>query len=377
MKKLPLIASVLLLAALPASAQENGPSWLVRTARNYLQSVTARKKSFDSTYVFQPTLKWMVGVESQMIRVGADLHSAISVTDLRGENPVILDGTMDTGIRNDPYRKLGLAVGYGSLSAGYGVQLGKKDEKRNSYFTLGLNSPSYGARLRYIKVRQQPEGRLEFGDQVLDLNSPFKGEMRNLSVDGFYAFNRRRFVFTAAYNGRILQRRSAGSWLVAAKYLQGDFSLDPKDDIWAGLNHLQRYSTRQISAGGGYSFNWVLLHQDPADPSTAGGLRNLTFNATALCRLSFLNHIQTEQNLGSWMETVRYNGQPALSPVVKGGVCYTWGRLNFLAAIEYDYFGFQGARTEDLAENNYLRTKVSTQGVFYDLTVEGKVRVRF
>ena len=34
-------------------------------------------------------------------------------------------------------------------------------------------------------------------------------------------------------------------------------------------------------------------------------------------------------------------------------------------------------RTEDIAENNYLRTKVSTQGVFYDLTVEGKVQVRF
>ena len=377
MKKLPLIASVLLLAALSASAQEKELSWLVRTARNYLRSVTAYKKSFDSTYVFQPTLKWMVGVESRMIRVGADLHSDISVTDLRGENPVILDGTMDTGMRNDPYRKLGLAVGYGSLSAGYGVQLGKKGEKRNSYFSLGLTSPSYGARVRYTKIRQQPEGRLALGGDVIDLNSSYPGQLRNLSVDGFYAFNRRRFVFTAAYNGRILQRRSTGSWLVAAKYLQGDFSLDLDDDIWVGLNNLRRYSTQQFSAGGGYSFNWVLLHQDPADPSTASGLRNLTLNATALCRLSFLNHIQTEQNRENGIETVRYSGQPTLSPVVKGGLCYTHGRFNFLAAVEYGYFGFQGARTEDIAENNYLRTKVSTQGVFYDLTVEGKVQVRF
>lgn len=377
MKKLPLLASILLLAAVTASAQEKEPSWLERIGRDYLRSVTARKKTFDSTYVFQPTLKWMVGMESELMRVGADLHSDISVTDLRGEDPVILDGTMDTGMRNEPYRKLGLAVGYGSLHAGYGVQLGKKDEKRNSYFSFGLTSPSYGARIRYIKIRQHPEGRLDLGGEVMDLDSPYKGEMRNLSVDGFYAFNRRRFVFTAAYNGRILQRRSAGSWLVAAKYLQGDFSLDPNDDIWARLNNLQRYSTRQISVGGGYSFNWVLFHRDPTDPSTAGGLRNLTLNATALCRLSFLNHIQTEQDLGNKLETVRYNGQPALSPVVKGGLCYTRGRCNFLAAIEYDRFGFQGARTEDVAENNYLRTKVSTQGIFYDLTVEGKVQVRF
>ena len=184
MRKLLFLVIIPFLTALTASAQEQEPSWLVRTARNYLRSVTAHKKSFDSTYVFQPALKWVVGVESRMIRVGADLHSDISVTDLRGENPVILDGTMDTGMRNDPYRKLGLAVGYGSLSAGYGVQLGKKGEKRNSYFSLGLTSPSYGARVRYIKIRQQPEGRLALGGDVLDLNSTYPGQMRNLSGEG-------------------------------------------------------------------------------------------------------------------------------------------------------------------------------------------------
>lgn len=376
MKNLPLLVSLLVLAALPASGQEEQLSWLVRTGQRLLQSVTVRKQGFDSTYVFQPTLKWMVGVESEMVRVGADLHSTLSVTDLRGDQPSIQNGTMDTDMRNEPYRKLGLTAGYGSLSAGYGVQLGKKDEKRNSYFDLGMTSTSYGARVRYVKIRQYPEGHLDLGE-VIDLNSNYKGEMRNLTVDGFYAFNRRRFVYSAAYNGRILQRRSAGSWLVSAKYTQGDFSLDPADPLWIRLNNLRRYSVQQVCAGGGYSFNWVLLHRDPTDPATAVGLRNLTLNATALCQLSFLNNVQTEQAVGTTTDVVRYKGRPALTPSVEGGLCYTRGRCNFLASVGYDRFGFQGIDTEVSSENNTLRTKVRTQGVFHDLTVKGKVLVRF
>lgn len=129
--------------------------------------------------------------------------------------------------------------------------------------------------------------------------------------------------------------------------------------------------------GGGYSFNWVLLHRDPADPSTAGGLRNLTLNATALCRLSLLNHIQTEQGAGNRIDKVRYNGQPALSPALQAGLGYTFGRSRFLASVEYDRFGFQGIETNVASEHNTLRTKVRTQGVFNDLTVQGKVQVRF
>ena len=375
MKKLPIFFIALLLTAFAASAQEK--PWLVRMGQRLLQSATARKKTFDSTYVFQPTLKWMVGVDSKMVRVGADLHSDLSVTDLRGDQPSILTGTMDTGMQNESYRKLGISAGYGSWSVGYGVQLGKKDEKRNTFFDFGLTSASYGARISYYKLHQYPEGRLELGGDVIDLTSARKGEMRNLSIDGFYAFNRHRFVYSAAYKGRILQRRSAGSWLVAAKYTQGDFSLDPADDLWARLNNLRRYSTQQVCAGGGYSFNWVLFHSDPADPATAAGLRNLTLNATALCRLSLLNHIQTEQAAENRVDKVRYNGQPALSPALQGGLCYTAGRCSFLASVEYDRFGFQGIETNVATEHNTLRTKVRTQGVFYDLTIQGKVQVRF
>lgn len=378
MKRKILLIPVLLMAALRAEAQEAQPSWLARMGLDYLHSLTAPKKSLDSVYVFQPTLKWTVSVESEILRIGADLHSTFSVTDLTGDNPSITQGTLDTGMKNLPYRKVGLAGGYGSLRLGFGVQLGKKSGKKNTYLSFGMTNPSYGARARYYKIHPYPEGTLVYGDGApVSLASEIPGEMRTLALDAFYAFNRHRFVYTAVYDGRILQRRSAGSWLVAAKYLQGDVSLGENDPLWARLNNQERYSTRQFSLGGGYSFNWVLFHQDPTEPSTASGLRNLTLNATLQCRLSFLNHVQTVQAAAAGGKTVRYTGQPALAPAAQGGLCYSLGRCCFCASVEYDYFGFQGIETDASAENDHLRTRVRTEGTFYNLTVQGKVSVRF
>ena len=70
-------------------------------------------------------------------------------------------------------------------------------------------------------------------------------------------------------------------------------------------------------------------------------------------------------------------GEPALSPALQAGLGYTFGRCCFLASVEYDRFGFQGIETNVASEHNTLRTKVRTQGVFNDLTVQGKVQVRF
>ena len=377
MKKLLFLVIVLFLTAFNASAQENQKPWLVRTVTNLLNSLTAPSKKYDSTYVYQCPLKWMVGVEGEVLRVGATLHSSLVVTDLRGDSPSIRNGTLNLGMRNDPYQKLGIAAGYGGLSLGYGLHLGNKNDKRNSVFSLGTTSSFWGARVRYTKFYQYPEGRLELGDEIYDLNSDYKGLMRNLALDGSYAFNRKRFVYSAAYGGRVLQRRSAGSWLVTAKYSQGDFSLDPDDDVRISLNNLQRYSFLDFSAGGGYSFNWVLFHRDPANPPSVNGLRNLTFNATAMARLSLLNNVYTEQDTAGKIDRVRYRGQLAVSPVLQSGLSYTFGRCSILASVEYNRLGFQGAETELSSENNTRRTRVRTQGVFFDFTAQGKFRVRF
>ena len=377
MKKLLFLFIVLSLTAFSASAQEKQKSWVARTATNLIHSLTAPSKRYDSTYVYQNPLRWMVGLEGEVLRVGASLTSDLKITDLRDDTPSIENGTMKIGMRNDPYQKLGLSVGFGGFSLGYGLHLGSKNDKRNSVFSLGTTSAFWGARVRYTKFYQYPEGKLVLGGDVIDLDSDYKGLMRNLALDGCYAFNRKRFVYSAAYGGRALQRRSAGSFLVTAKYTQGDFSFDPEDNLRSRLNNLQRYSFLQFSAGGGYSYNLVLFHRNPANHSSVSGLQNLTFNATAMARLSLLNRVYTEQGVGNNVEKVRYKGYPGIDPVLQGGLSYTFGRCSLLASVEYNRLGFQSVETEVTSEHNTLRSEVQTKGVFYDFTAQGKFRVRF
>lgn len=371
-----LVLSLLLGLATTTGAQEK--SRLKALGEKALASLTAPSKSLDSTYVFQSTFKWVVGTEGKTIHLGADLNSNITIHNFVGDNAEIIKGTMKTGLQNQPYWKWGLAAGYGSIRFGYGIQLGRKRGDRNSYLSFGLGGSSYGARIQYYRIQQYPVGTLAIdGLQPVDLASEYMGEMRNLTLDAFYAFNRHKFVYNAVYGGRVLQRRSAGSWLVSAKFLQGDFSLDDKDPIWEQLKDLQRYSTQQVSLGGGYSFNWVLLHRNPSDPKTAEGLRNITLNATVMPMFSFYNDIQTEQNTTDGIVKVRYQGQPTFSPTFQGGLCYTGGRVNVILKAEYERFSFQGAETEVNEEKDHLRTKVKTAGVFYGLEVEATVNVRF
>jgi hypothetical protein len=364
--------------ALAAPAQEKRPSWFVQAFHTANRLVTAPKKSLNPDYVYQSPLQWEIAAEGKTIGLRADLHSDFVINDLTGDKAEIVEGSLDTGLKNQPYWKLGLAAGYGSLRLGYGIDLAKKKDSQNRYFSLGTNSSFYGAEIQYYKIHQSPTGTLFIeGLPPVDLSSDLPGEMRNLSLEGYYAFNRHKFVFNAAYSGRNLQRRSAGSAVVIAKYLQGDFSIDEDDTIWNDLGDLQRYTTQQISVGGGYSFNWVLFHRDPTDPKTEIGLRNLTVNATALPMLSFFNHIQTEQETDDGLVQVRYNGRPAFSPTLRGALCYTGGRIRAIAGVYYDFFGFRGVETTTSEQQGKLRTEVKTNGTFSDLTVAAKVSVRF
>ena len=372
-----LLSVLVLLSAFPSVASAREPSGLWRLAVNYYRSLTAPKPYLDSACVYQPRLVWALGPDVNVIRAGVDLHSDITVTDLRDGNATQTGGTMDIGMRNHLCRKVGLDVAYGSLGLGYGVEVGNRGAARNTYFSFGITATCYGAQIQYFKTNQHASGSLALEREApVDLTTANPGQMRNLSLNAFYAFNRRRFVYNAAYTGRIRQRRSSGSWLVTAKYLQGDFSIDPSETAFTErLNGLNRYTTQQISLGGGYSYNWVLFHRDPYDPDTDRGLRNLTANATLLPMLSFLKHVQTEQ--GNDAPPVRYAGQPTVSPTVRGALCYSWDRYNLILQGCYNRFGFRGAGTEVEREGGYLRTTVRTRGVFYDLNVKLQLSVRF
>ena len=370
---------ILLLAGTALSARAREPAGPWGLAVRYYRSLTAPKAWLDSARVLQPRFRWTVGVEGSTIRSGVDLESDLSLYDFTGENASHAQGTLSFGMQNRLYKKAGLRVAYGSLGAGYGVEIGRKGSERNTYFTFGSLTPSFGYQIQYYRTHQHVSGTLSMeGSEPADFSSAWPGEMRNIALSGFYAFNRHRFVFSSAYSGRILQRRSAGSWLVTAKYTQGDFALDPRDtDLRERMNDLSRFSTRQFFLGGGYSYNWVLMHRDPADPDTWKGVRNLTANATLLPMVSFLHHIQTEQGEGASLKRIRHGGLPNLSPCLRGAVCYSWDRYCLNLQAVYNRLDFQGADTESRQAEGQQRSTLRTRGVFYDLSAKLQFCVKF
>ena len=379
MKSKHLLVLVLLCVAASASAQEADDIWV--QVKDYVQQLTSRKKDIDPDYALQPELKWNATLEGTGIRMGADLHSDITQTDLSGGAPQTIHATLETGMKKRLYKKLGGGLSYGGLGFNFGFEVGKASPKRNTYFSLGTAGSYYGARVQYYKSHEYVEGVLDidldsFVPMALTSENPCR--MRDLTIDGFYAFNRKKFVYTAAYGGRIVQRRSAGSWMVAAKYLQGDFSFDKNDEVLiALLNGLNRYSTMQAQVGGGYSWNWVVLHRDPRDRHTWKGLQNLTFNVTALPMVSLFNDIRTEQGSGRSLKKTKYAGQMAFSPTLRAGLCFAWDRYYVDVHASYNRFGFRGADTLIEEDSGRLRTNVSTRATFYDLTAKVQLNVRF
>ena len=375
MKSKYLIISALFFITASASAQDTSDLW--EQTKGFLKESTSKKKSLDPAYTLQPDLKWTASGGMNGIQMGADLHSDIETTALVGGESRPLNVTLETGMKKRLYKKVVFGVSYGDLGLNFGFEVGKRGPKRNTYFNLGTAGSYYGARIQYIKTHEYVEGRLDFDLEdiapiVLTSDNPCQA--RDLTIDGFYAFNRHKFVHTAAYGGRIVQRQSVGSWMVAAKYLQGDFTLN--DATLTDILRLNRYATRQLQVGAGYSYNWVILHRNPENKQWKG-LQNLTVNLTALPMISVSNNIFTEKGSGRTKVRTRYTGQPAFSPMLRAGICYAWDRYYVSVQANYNRFGFRGVNTVTVEADGQNPSKVNTRGVFYDLTAKAQVNVRF
>lgn len=81
--------------------------------------------------------------------------------------------------------------------------------------------------------------------------------VRTLNLNGFYIFNGRRFSFPAAFTQSYIQRRSSGSFLLAASGMGQHTTLKWEQEMQVKMTN--------IGIGGGYGYNYVpsqgwLLH---------------------------------------------------------------------------------------------------------------------
>ncbi len=90
---------------------------------------------------------------------------------------------------------------------------------------------------------------------------------RTFMINAFYFLNHRKYSQAAAYCFSKYQKKSAGSWLVGARYAQQHLQLDFTDldaDILAfkpaDLPLLNRFNFHDMTLQGGYAYNAVMPH---------------------------------------------------------------------------------------------------------------------
>ena len=98
---------------------------------------------------------------------------------------------------------------------------------------------------------QEGMERMELPDGML--------KVETLNLNAYYAFNSRRFSYPAAFSQNYIQRRSAGSFLMAAS------SMGQRAALGLGQEQELQLKTVNISIGAGYGYNYVpgkgwLLH---------------------------------------------------------------------------------------------------------------------
>ena len=344
----------------------------------------------DTMHIYQPQAGFSLGLFTTGQKAGFDVDVNFKI-DL-GDSP--LTGISQYSLSENLCKKTGLEVGYGNVGFGYGLEVGPKSAWKKSTFAFNIVGKSWGARLNYFKITNPFITGLTLGTegdeyyQHDEFISEESAALKSFAIDGYYVFNNKCFAYPAAYKIGLVQRRTAGSWMLTARYMQGSLYNSPEAS-WDSYNMLDCFSTMQASIGGGYSVNFVLWHKDPTDPRDQG-LRNLTINLTAMPVITFFNYLKTTSyEYGFDEETgVIYNAGEKVSKIWcypmpnyigSAAIGFTFNRFFFSTQFTYNRFYF---RSRDAFDANQMDIPdyvddLNFRGTFHDWILKGLLVYRF
>ena len=196
-----------------------------------------RNKGIDTAYILRPQTKWTV--------VGR-----INVSGAKIETEGIDNGLhFNSEMKADYKSTLSVAVSYLGLSLSASLNPAKLMGKYRDY---ELNFNSYGKRFGFDIIYQNAKNFTGWHDhdgmERIELPADML-KVKTLNVNAFYVFNSRRFSYPAAFSQSYIQRRSAGSFLLAASGQGQHATLD-----WVQEMQLK---VTNIGIGAGYGYNYV------------------------------------------------------------------------------------------------------------------------
>jgi hypothetical protein len=340
----------------------------------------------DTMFIYQPKPCFSLGLFTTGQKAGFDTDVNFSI-DMGDDGS--FDGISSYSLSENLCKKIGFEVGYGNVGFGYGLEVGPRSAQKKSAFAFNIIGKSWGIRLNYFKITNPFISGLTVGNEGDEfyLHDEFVSEemasLRDFTLDGYYVFNNKRFAYPAAYKMGLVQRHTAGSWMLTARYMQGDLYNSPEAS-WDSYNMLDCFSTMQASLGGGYSVNFVLWHQDPVGPRDEK-LRNLTVNLTAMPVLTVFNYLKTTSY--KYDEEGQYSGEnvskiwcyPVPNYIGSAAASLTLGRFYFSTQFTYNRFYFRSRDAFDASQMNipdYV-DDLGFRGIFHDWMLKGLLVYRF
>ena len=351
-----------------------------------------KRDDVDSTRIYQPAKAcFSVGLLTTGQKAGFDVDVDFKV---KLDDASSIDGISKYSLSENLCKKIGLEVGYGNASFSFSLEVGPHSATKKRSFSLSNVGRTWGLSFNYFKITNPFISGLTLGTEGDEyyIHDEFVSEemasLRSIAFDGYYVFNNKRFAYPAAYKIGLIQRHTAGSWVLTARYMQGELYNSP-DVSLDSYNMLDCFSTLQASVGGGYSVNFVPWHKDPTGPRDEG-LRNITINLTALPVITFVNYLKTtayEYDLDDETLETHHTGEnvskiwcyPMPNYIGSAAISLTLWRFFFSTQFTYNCFYFRSRDAFDASQMDipdYV-DDLGFSGTFHDWMLKGILVYRF
>lgn len=260
-----------------------------------------RTVKYDTAYIVRPQTKWTVI---------ARLNVSGALIETEGiDNGQHYQSEMEANSK----ATLSLGVGYQGFTLSLALNPAKLMGKYNDYeLNFNCYRRSFGFDVIYHDAKnftgwydQEGMERVELPDGML--------HVQTLNVNVYYAFNNRRFSYPAAFSQSYIQRRSAGSFLLAASGMGQRATLDWEDG--------QKLKMTNIGIGAGYGYNFV-PHQ--------GWLLHISALPT------FIVYNNASMTLGDSQMDLKYHF-PEVIITGRGAVVRQWGNKFLALTMVYNF----------------------------------------
>ena len=374
---------ITVIALVACTTQAGAQNIFSRFYHNWL----VKPRNVDSTYIYQQHLGFSPSLTGNFSQQSLRMTTTFDFDEMP-----YYDENLDDIVFLEDVRMLftdrmkealstraGFILALGRLGLGWSFELSPDSRHQSSAFMFSFRGNKFGLNINYLDFSQSileeavftPSGIEGFESYTESVDS---NRLRRLTLDGFYVINTRRFAYPPGIAGNMVQLRSAGSWLLAGRYMQSDITPNPEYSFAS-------FGMIQGSIGCGYSYTWVPWSRQPRFDGT--GMRTFFINGTLIPMLTVLNHF-TIRPYDMLLDFVGANKRsvfcwPTPNLLVNATVGFSWSKFYFGAQFNYNVFQFN-TRNAISPEELHLSDEGSSlniMGLLYEWNIGLKFQACF